>query len=106
MSSSKAARGGQIMQMKSILPRIWGRIPMLAALCSLGAVAVGVSGSRALDVAPRNEPATTVKTAKTPLSATELTSIMGGVSADVQWPASGPWYQSYDNLRFDVDIDN
>lgn len=44
--------------------------------------------------------------ARTPLSEAELNSVVGGVSADVQWPGGGPWYQSYDNLRFDVDIEN
>ncbi len=66
----------------------------LAATAAVGAVLCAAS----LDTAPRSAP--------TPVRGDALESIVGGVSADVQWPTQGPWYQSYDNLRFDVDIEN
>lgn len=32
--------------------------------------------------------------------------VVGGAYVDINWPAAHPWRQSYDNLRFDADVDS
>jgi len=41
-----------------------------------------------------------------PLTPAEMRTVTGGVQADVQWPTSNSWAQSYDNLRFDIAVTN
>jgi len=53
----------------------------------------------------QSEPTVDTNTAQE-LSATELENVIGGVATDVQWPASAPWGQSYDNLRFQIGVTN
>lgn len=36
--------------------------------------------------------------------AAEAQSVVGGVGADIVWPGANNWYQSYDNLRFKVEL--
>jgi hypothetical protein len=36
----------------------------------------------------------------------ELASVVGGVSTEVLWPAQANWSQSYDNLRFQIAVEN
>jgi hypothetical protein len=36
----------------------------------------------------------------------QAASVVGGAGADIVWPGSNNWYQSYDNLRFKVNITN
>ena len=40
------------------------------------------------------------------LDLSDVDDVIGGVSTDIKWPTEGPWYQSYDNLRFNIDIVN
>lgn len=75
----------------------WLGASALSATLAVAAGSLAARPSTSGDV-PREAP--------TKLDDATKAAIVGGVSANVQWPAGHPWGQSYDNLRFDIEIDN
>jgi hypothetical protein len=70
---------------------------------SLSLATLAVAGPLAVyALSPASEPVETARAIDGP----ELASVVGGVSTDVLWPTQANWSQSYDNLRFQIAVEN
>jgi hypothetical protein len=70
---------------------------------NLALATLAVAGPLAVyAVSPSSERVETARAIDGP----ELEAVVGGVSTDVLWPTQANWSQSYDNLRFQIAVEN